>query len=126
MTTSPADRRARLQARGNDDEGIALVLALLFMLALSSLGAAVMVLSRTETLSSVNYRMMSQARYGAESGVHKAAHFLLNSYALPGSVADPLVNFDTTVTPVRYLGQPVVLSTLTRGAPALTFWPVLT
>ena len=93
-----------------------MVLALLFMLALSSLGAAVMVLSRTETLSSVNYRMMSQARYGAESGVHKAAHFLLNGYALPGSVADPLANFDTTVTPVRYLGQPVVLSTLSGVA----------
>lgn len=94
------------------DEGIALVVALLFMLALSAIGATVMVLARTETLSSVNYRMLSQARYGAESGVHKAAHFLLNSYALPGSVTDPLVNYDLTVTPVQYNGQPVVLSAI--------------
>ncbi len=95
-----------------NDEGIALVLALLFMLAFSSLGAAVMVLSRTETFSSLNYRMMSQARYGAESGVHKAAHYLLNSYALPGTGGDPLANYDTTVSPVTYLGQPVVLSAI--------------
>lgn len=113
--TRSCEPRVRPPAQHNDD-GIAMVLALLFMLALSSLGAAVMVLSRTETLSSVNYRMMSQARYGAESGVHKAAHFLLNGYALPGTVADPLANFDTTVTPVRYLGQPVVLSTLSGVA----------
>ena len=99
-----------------NDEGIALVLALLFMLAFSSLGAAVMVLSRTETFSSLNYRMMSQARYGAESGVHKAAHYLLNTYALPGSLADPTSNYDTTVSPVTYLGQPVVLSAMSDVA----------
>jgi hypothetical protein len=96
----------------HNDTGMAMVLSLLFMLLLSALGTAVLVLARSETLSSVNYRMMSQARYGAESGVHKAAHFLLNSYTLPGTVADPLSNFDTTQTPVSYLGQPVVLSAL--------------
>lgn len=104
-------RRPRTSSPRNDD-GMALVLALLFMLAFSSLGAAVMVLARTETFSSVNYRMMSQARYGAESGVHKAAHFLLNTYALPGSAGDPMANYDTTVSPVTYLGQPVVLSAI--------------
>ncbi len=96
----------------HDDNGIAMVLSLLFMLLLSAIGTAMLVLSRSETISTVNYRMMSQARYGAESGVHKAAHFLLNSYALPGTVADPLSNFDTTQTPVRYLGQSVVLSSI--------------
>ena len=84
------------------------------MLLLSALGTAVLVLSRSETLSSVNYRMMSQARYGAESGVHKAAHFLINSYTLPvtGSANDPLSNYNLTVSPVTYNGQPVVLSAL--------------
>ena len=89
-----------------------MVLSLLFMLLLSALGTAMLVLSRSETLSSVNYRMMSQARYGAESGVHKAAHFLVNSYTLPGSGSDPMSNYDTTVSPVRYNGQPVVLSAM--------------
>lgn len=98
------------------DEGVALVLALLFMLAFASLGAGMFVLSRTETLSSVNYRMMSQARYGAESGIHKAAHYLLNGYTLPGSGADPIANYDMTVSPVTYLGQPVVLSAIADQA----------
>src|SRR5687767_15199610 len=102
--------------RSSSDEGIAMVLSLLFMLLLSALGTAVLVLARSETLSSVNYRMMSQARYGAESGVHKAAHFLVNSYTLPGSGSDPMSNYDTTVSPVRYNGQPVVLS----GMPSVT------
>jgi len=105
-------RHPRFRVHPTHDEGIAMVLALLFMLAFSTLGAAVLVLSRTETFSSLNYRMMSQARYGAESGVHKAAHYLLNTYALPGSGSDPLVNYDMTVSPVRYQGQPVVLSAI--------------
>lgn len=104
--------RSRLRPRPANDEGIAMILALLFMLAFSTLGAAVLVLGRTETFSSLNYRMMSQARYGAESGVHKAAHYLLNAYPLPGSVDDPLANYDTTVSPVTYLGAPVVLSAI--------------
>ena len=110
MMTQPPFRRS--------DDGIAMVLSMLFMLLLSALGTAVLVLSRSETLSSVNYRMMSQARYGAESGVHKAAHFLINSYTLPvtGSSNDPLSNYNLTVTPVTYNGQPVVLSALSGVA----------
>lgn len=96
-----------------NDDGIAMVVALLVMLAFSALGAGALVLSRTENFSSLNYRMMSQARYGAESGVHKAAHFLLNSYALPPSGGDPMANYDITVSPVTYSGQPVVLSAMT-------------
>ena len=109
MITQPSFRRSSA-----GDEGLAMVLSLLFMLLLSALGTAVLVLSRSETLSSVNYRMMSQARYGAESGVHKAAHFLINSYTLPvtGSANDPLSNYNLTVSPVTYNGQPVVLSAL--------------
>src|SRR5687768_18510677 len=104
MMTQPSFRR---------DDGIAMVLSMLFMLLLSALGTAVLVLSRSETLSSVNYRMMSQARYGAESGVHKAAHYLLNSYTLPNtSGTDLLSSYNLTVSPVTYNGQPVVLSAL--------------
>jgi Tfp pilus assembly protein PilX len=99
------------------DDGIAMVLSLLFMLLLSALGTAMLVLSRSETLSSVNYRMMSQARYGAESGVHKAAHYLLNTYALPNTTGtDLLSNYNMAASPVTYSGQPVVLSALSGVA----------
>ena len=70
--------------RGRDGEqGIALVLALFMVLVMSVLGSSLVFVSQTETLSSHNYRLMSQARYGAESGLHKAANYLLSS-AFPG------------------------------------------
>ena len=114
MTTPHPLRRI-----SSGDDGIAMVLSMLFMLLLSALGTAVLVLSRSETLSSVNYRMMSQARFGAESGVHKAAHFLINSYTMPatGSVNDPLSNYNTAVSPVTYNGEAVKLSTLSGVSP---------
>jgi hypothetical protein len=109
MTSRRASHRA-------GEEGAALILAVLFILALSAVGSAMVVMSRTETLASMNYRLMSQSRYAAESGVHKAINHLLNTYARPGTVADPLANYDMTVSPVTYNGQPVVLSTITGVA----------
>src|SRR5262249_40803487 len=58
--------------------------------------ATLMFVSQTETLSSMNYRMMSQARYGAESGIHQAANYLLSTAYTdvePGTAADPFAPF---------------------------------
>jgi len=95
-----------------NEQGAALILAVLFVLALSAVGSAAVILSRTEAYASMNYRMMSQSRYAAESGVHKTINYLLNSYARPGSAADPLGNYNMNVSPVTYNGQPVILSTI--------------
>jgi len=92
------------------ERGTALVISLLLMMTLSLLGASMMFLAQTETASSISYRLMTQARYGAESGVHSAANYLLNTYTLPGDAGDPLANYDLTVSPVTYNNQPVVLS----------------
>jgi Tfp pilus assembly protein PilX len=94
------------------ERGIALVLAMILMSILSVLGASLMFLSQTETYASMNYRMMSQARYAAEAGVQRTANFLADpaQYAIPGTVTDPLTNYDRTVSPVTYNGQPVILS----------------
>jgi type II secretory pathway component PulK len=62
-----------------DDRGIALVLSLFLMMAMSVVGASLMFLSQTETYSSMNYRLMSQARYGAESGIQTTVNYLINS-----------------------------------------------
>src|SRR5438093_2485812 len=98
------------------ERGIALVLALFLMAAMSVLGASLMFLSQTETYASMNYRMMSQARYAGEAGVQKAANFLLDSaqYTVPTGAA-ALAQFDRTQSPVRCLagctvGEPIVLS----------------
>ena len=67
-----------------------------------SLRAGLMVLADSETYSSMNYRMMSQARYGAEAGVNRAANHLMTAYQVPGTVADPLAAYDMTVSPVTF------------------------
>jgi Tfp pilus assembly protein PilX len=98
-----------------DDRGIALVLSLFLMMAMSVVGASLMFLSQTETYSSMNYRLMSQARYGAESGIQTTVNYLINSYTPPSSTAD-LLKYDTTKSPVlclsgcTTLNAPVVLS----------------
>jgi Tfp pilus assembly protein PilX len=96
------------------ERGIALVLALFLMTALSVLGASLMFLSQTETYASMNYRIMSQTRYAAEAGVNKAANFLLDGvqYTVPtvNPGVDPLSNYDTTKSPVEFGGRPVILT----------------
>lgn len=101
------------RAPRDTERGIAIVVALFMMLAMSVVGTSLMFVSQTETLSTHNYRLMSQARYGAESGVHSAANYLLSTAygaTAPGSAGDPIANYDLTASPVRYNGNPVVLS----------------
>ena len=102
-----------------NEKGIALVLSLFLLSAMSVIAASLMFLSQTETYSSMNYRLMSQARYGAESGVHKAANFLIYpaTYTAPVTGgADPIANYNINVSPVTCtagcpsIGRPVVLS----------------
>jgi hypothetical protein len=96
--------------RWQNDKGVALVLTLLLMLAVSVVAASLMFVSQTETYASMNYRMMSQARYGAEAGVQRAVNYLVYSYAAPGGAGDPLGSYNTAVSPVTYNGNPVILS----------------
>ena len=106
MTSQPSTRARASEA------GIAMILAIFMVLVLSVLGSSLMFVAQTETFSSLNYRLTAQARYGAESGVHKAANFLLYSYTAPGGVGDPLTGYNIDVSPVTAVGNgdPVVLS----------------
>src|SRR5712692_1573638 len=96
------------------ERGVALILALILVLVLSVMAVSLMFLSQTETWSSMSYRIMSQARGGAEAGVNKAANFLMSTgYTPPGGAGDPLSNYTLTASPVTYppgSGNPVVLS----------------
>ena len=106
--SSPLDPRRR--AADDSEAGVALVVALLLAVALSAIGASLLLLAKTDTYASMNYRMMSQARYAAEAGVLRTVNYLTQTYVSPGGGTDPLVNYDTTVSPVTYNGEPVVLS----------------
>lgn len=110
----------------NSERGIALVLALFLTAVMSVLAGSLMFLSQSETYASMNYRMMSQARYGAEAGVQRAGNYLFDTaqYQKPGTVVtDPLANYvytnpvaGTVVSPVLYNNQPVVLTAIAGEA----------
>ena len=103
-----------------EEKGIALVLSLFLLTAISVLGASLMFLAQTETYASMNYRLMSQARYGAEAGIHRASNYLIypSSYMPPTAGGlDPIASYNTNVSPVTCkigcgagIGRPVVLS----------------
>ena len=101
-------------------KGVALIFALIFILVLSVTAATLMFLSQSETWSSMNYRLMTQSRYGAEAGLHAAANYLMNNYTLPGSAGDPLSAYKLTVSPVTLAagGNPIALGPTMNGISA--------
>jgi len=101
----------------SSQKGVALIFAMIFILVLSITAAALMFLSQSETWSSMNYRLMTQSRYGAEAGLHAAANYLMNNYTLPGSAGDPLSAYNYTVSPVTLKagGNPIALGPTMNG-----------
>ena len=103
----------------NDEKGSALIFALILLLVLSAMAGSLMFLSNSETYSSMNYRMMTEARYGAEAGVHAAANFIMNTYVPPvgNPTTQAFAGFNTAVYPVTDLNNnPIYLSTLNGQA----------
>lgn len=82
--------------------GAALILTMILLLVLSVMAISLTFLSQTETWSSMNYRLMEQARDAAEAGVNKAANHLMFTYTAPGGVADPLTSYNMNASPVQY------------------------
>jgi hypothetical protein len=71
MTTS------RFNARIRDERGTALIIALMAMMLLTALGAAVVMVSSTETHISSNYRNGQEALYAADAAVERVMQDLL-------------------------------------------------
>jgi len=88
---------AQQSVRRSGDRGIALIITMFLMAALSALAVSLTFLSNTETASTRNYKTMSQARYGGEAGVHAAINYLTQSYTAPAS---PFIGYDTAKSPV--------------------------
>ena len=96
-----------------NEKGVALILVLILLLVLSVMAVSLLFVGQSETWASMNYRMMTQARYGAEAGINQAANFLQSaSYTAPTS-AQIAANFVTTASPVTYGGSAAALSTNT-------------
>src|ERR1700722_9838891 len=115
-------------SQGNEDimnrssqKGIALILTLILLFVLSVMAVSLMFISQTETWSSLNYRLTSQARDGAEAGLNSAANYIVNTYTEPGGGGDPTSAYNTTVSPVQSpaaqtTGHDVILSGLASQA----------
>jgi len=99
-----------------NEHGVALVITLFLMAALSALAVSLMFLSQTETSASRNYKTMSQARYAGEAGVHKAMNYLMSD-AYTTTLAGTYGSLTTGVYPVQWNGADVVLNPST-GTPA--------
>jgi hypothetical protein len=93
-----------------NQKGAALIFAMIFVLALTIMAASLMFLSQSETWASMNYRLMTESRYGAEAGLHAAAAYLTSNNYQPGSAGDPLAAYVYDgVSPVTAGGNPVIL-----------------
>src|SRR4030095_14871396 len=92
------------------EKGVALILTLILLAVLSVMAVSLLFMAQAETWSGMNYRLMTQARYGAEAGIHKAANFLQStSYTAP-TATQIATNFTLTASPVTYGGNPAALS----------------
>lgn len=67
----------RLRARLADENGTALIIALMATMLLSALGAAVIMVSRTETAIANNYRNSQEALYAADAAIDRVVQDLL-------------------------------------------------
>ena len=97
------------------EQGVALVISLFLMAAMSALAVSLMFLAQTETSASRNYKTMSQARYAGEAGVHATLNFFTSSaYVAPTTTS----GYNTSVSPVRLTSnsQQVVLSSNTANS----------
>ncbi len=102
----------------SSQKGAALIFAMIFTLVLTIVGVSMMFLSQSETWSTLNYRLMTESRYGAEAGLHAAANYLMNNYVPPTDAVgatDQLASYNSAVSPVTAGGTPVVLGTTMNG-----------
>jgi Tfp pilus assembly protein PilX len=121
----------------SSQKGIALFFALIFILIVSVLGVSMMFVSQLETWSSLNYREMTQARYGAEAGLNSAANYIVNTFCAPGNSTcsngnapasgDTAPLYNTNVSPVTLVsnGSTVTLSTTSSASNYPVAWAAL-
>jgi Tfp pilus assembly protein PilX len=98
-------KRKRGVMSKKNEKGVALILALILVVVMSVMAVSLLFMAQTETWSGMNYRMMTQARYGAESGVNAAANYIINNEATVKPTTAQLANFAYNgVSPVKVGG----------------------
>lgn len=90
----------------SNEQGAALIIALLFLVALGVLSTALVFTVQNEMKTSTAYKYSQQAFYVANAGVQKSVVWFNNSYSphLPGA------DYNATTLPVQYSGNDVRLA----------------
>jgi Tfp pilus assembly protein PilX len=98
--------------RGRSERGVALIIALISILVLSTLVAGTIFVTQTQIWTSYNYRLTTQSRYAAEAGVQRTMNWLASSSYTAPTVFTGV--YDLTKYPVQATSnnQTVVLSAL--------------
>ncbi len=98
MAKTPITRRARLV---RDEQGVALIIALMASMLLTALGIALIMVSNTETQITANFRNSQEALYAADAGIERVVQDLLMvprwNDILTGTLTSGFV--DGTMTP---------------------------
>lgn len=83
----------------NSESGVALIMALLALLIVTTLAAGLMSTTQSEIWTTSNYRGATAARYAAEAGVQRAAYFI-KTWTPPASLSGS--SFQLADLPVTY------------------------
>jgi hypothetical protein len=89
-----------------DDQGVALIATLMFLVAMGILSTALISTLNNEMKASASYKYGEQAFYVANAGVQESIQWFANSYTpwVPASA------YDTATLPVSFGGSPVLLA----------------
>ncbi len=93
-------RGLKSKCKRHPEGGVALIMALLCVIVLSLLAGALVFVTKTEMVSSGNYRQLAQSRYVAEAGAQATVDWLANNLPAP----DPSL-YTTTSYPIALSGQ---------------------
>lgn len=91
------------RAKRKSERGVALVLAILFLMLVSTLAAGMIFIARSEVIATYNHRVVTQTHYVAEAGIQRTAEWI--TYIYPGFNV-PIASFNTACYPVTPAGVP--------------------
>ncbi len=112
----------RFASESKKEQGVALVVTLLFLAALGLLSTALVFTVQAEMQSSTSYKYSQQAFHVANAGVQRSLEWFVDSYTphLPGA------DYDNTMLPVKYSGSSVLLAGQTGSTSAYPESSVIT
>jgi hypothetical protein len=103
----------RLRSRLANEDGAALIIALMTMMLLTALGAAVIMVTNTETMISANHRNSQEALYAADAAVERVVQDLLMvprwNDVLAGTAQSSFIDGDMTATKQLPFGGTITL-----------------